>query len=132
MSDVVTINRFLAFVKEQGELIELRADLSEGERKTRYHGYYNDHDKLARDAADFGGNCYFSVNRLDPNIIATNELVRCRKGACTKAENIVRRTLFYIDYDPMRPSGTPSTDEQHQAAIDLCDLFPVNCHSQNF
>ena len=119
MSDVAIIKRFLSFVKEPDELIELRADQSEGERKTRYHGFYDDHHKLARDAADFGGNCYFTVNRLDPNITATNELVRCRKGACTAAKHIVRRSLLYLDGDPVRPTGTPSTDAQHEAAIDL-------------
>ena len=119
MSDLATIRRFLSLVKQPGELIELRCDQSEGERKTRKHGYYNDHHKAAQDAADFAGNVYFTVNRLDPDLPVTNELVPCRKGCCTKAKDIVRRTLLYLDGDPVRPSGTASTDEQHQAAIDL-------------
>ena len=119
MSDLATIRRFLSLVNQPGELIELRCDQSEGERKTRKHGYYNDHHKAAQDAADFAGNVYFTVNRLAPNLPATNELIPCRKGCCTKAKDIVRRTLLYLDGDPVRPSGTASTDEQHQAAIDL-------------
>jgi P4 family phage/plasmid primase-like protien len=118
MSDLETIRRTLRFLKEPGELIELRCDHLVSERKVRLHGYYNDHEKLARDAEEFEGNCYLTINRLDPTIPATNELRRCKKGACTKAENIVRRTLFYLDGDAVKPAGTPSTDAQHQAAID--------------
>ena len=109
MSDLVTIRRTLSYLKEPRELIELVADRLESDRKVRYHGYYNDHEKLARDAEDFGGNCYFVVNRSDPAIPATNQLRRCKKGACTKAENIVRWTALYLDGDAVRPSGTQST-----------------------
>ena len=119
MSDIETIRRTLHYLKEPGELIELRCDHLVSERKVRLHGYYNDHEKLARDAEEFEGNCYFTINRLDPAIPATNELRRCKKGACTKAENIVRRTALYLDGDAVKPAGTPSTDAQHQAAIDL-------------
>jgi P4 family phage/plasmid primase-like protien len=119
MSDLETIRRTLRYLKEPGELIELRCDHLVSERKVRLHGYYNDHEKLARDAEEFEGNCYLTINRLDPAIPATNELRRCKKGACTKAENIVRRTLFYLDGDAVKPAGSPSTDAQHQAAIDL-------------
>jgi len=119
MSDVETIRRTLRYLKEPGELVELRCDHLVSERKGRLHGYYNDHEKLARDAEEFEGNCYVTINRLDPAIPATNELRRCKKGACTKAESIVRRTLLYLDCDPVRPTGTPSTGAQHQAAIDL-------------
>ncbi len=119
MSDIETIRRTLRYLKEPGELIELRCDQLKSERKVRFHGYYNDHEKLARDAEEFDGNCFLTTNKLDPAIPATNELQRCKKGACTKAENIVRRTLLYLDADPVRPAGTQSTDAQHQAAIDL-------------
>lgn len=116
------IQRFLTFVKQPDELIELRTDLDNGERKTRHHGYYSDHAKAATDAGEWGGNVFFTVNRLDPTIKPTNELMRCKKGACTKAKDITRRTLLYLDADPLRPTGTPSTDEQHRAAIDFVQV----------
>jgi P4 family phage/plasmid primase-like protien len=119
MSDIETIRRTLRYLKEPGELIELRCDHLVNDRKVRLHGYYNDHEKLARDAEEFEGNCFLTINRLDPAIPATNKLQRCKKGACTKAENIIRRTLLYVDCDAVKPAGTPSTDAQHQAAIDL-------------
>lgn len=123
MSDLAIIRRFLSYVKAPGELVELRANQPDGERTIRWHGYYNDLEKLARDAVDFHGDCYFTVNRLDPSIPATNVLTRCRRGACTRGEHIVRRTLLYLDGDPVRESGTASTEEQHQAAIDLVRLI---------
>jgi hypothetical protein len=118
MNDYQTVYRFLSFTKEN-EIVELRANQADGERKIRWHGYFNDAVKLARVAEEFNGDCFFTVNRLDPNILPTNELLRCRKGACTKGKDIVRRTLLYLDCDPVRETGTASTDEKHQAAIDL-------------
>ena len=119
MSDIEVIRRTLHYLKEPGELIELRCDHLVSERKVRLHGYYTNHEKLARDAEEFDGNCYFTINKLDPDIPATNELRRCKTGACTKAVNIIRRTAFYVDCDVVKPAGTPSTDAQHRAAIDL-------------
>ncbi len=117
MSDLATIRRFLSILKP-GELVELRVDqLDSHGRKIRHHGYYNDLEKLANDAAGFPGNCYVTVNRLDPDIPATNCLRRCKKGACTSAKDIIRRILLYLDADPNRPAGVPSTDAQHEAAI---------------
>ena len=108
----------MRLLKQPGEKVELRCDQSEGNRKVRYSGYYDDHERLARDAEDFGGNCFITVHRLNPEIPATNELNRCKKGGCTKAKDIFRRTLLYTDFDPVRPVDTPATDEQHQAAIE--------------
>ena len=123
MSDIATIRRFLSLVKQPKEIIELRCDQSEGERKTRHHGFYNDHEKLARDAGDYGGDCYVTVNRLNSDLPINNELIRCRNGQCAKAKDFVRRTLLYLDADPVRQSGTPSTDEQRKAAIDLVQFI---------
>ena len=131
MSDLETIRLALRFLKEPGELIELRCDHLVSERKVRLHGYYDDREKFARDAEEFEGNCYFTVNRLDPAIPATNELRRCKQGACTKAENIIRRTLLYVDCDAVKPAGTPSTDASmkqqstcaaHPAATRMVDV----------
>lgn len=97
----------------------MRANQPDGERTIRWHGYYTDHEKLARDATDFPGDCFVTINCLDPKIPATNALIRCRKGACTRGEHIVRRSLLYLDVDPARDAGTSSTEEQHQSAIDL-------------
>jgi hypothetical protein len=80
MSNMETIREFLDLVKPIGEVFELRTTQADGERKTRYHGTYNDHDQAARDAEDFGGDCYFTVKHIDQRIPARNELVRCKKN----------------------------------------------------
>lgn len=113
MSDIETIRRTLRLLKP-GQLVELRC-ASLGVRRAWFSGIYDDHAKLAADAAAWPGDCYFSVNRLTDRP-ASNSL---RRGNAIKADDIARRSLLYIDADPVRPSGTASTDEQHQAAIDL-------------
>ena len=119
MVSLLKIKRFIALIKTSAELIELRCDRTSGTRKTHFHGYYNDHDKLAHEAQKFDGDVYITVNRLDPNIPATNTLNRCKTGACTSTKSIIRRTLLYIDFDVVKATGTGSTDEQHKAAIEL-------------
>ncbi len=35
----------------------------------------------------------------------------------------MHRTTIYIDFDPVRESGTPSTDEQHKTAIEFAPFI---------
>ena len=108
------------------------------ERKVRLHGYYDDREKFARDAEEVPGQLLF---HRQPNwtrpFRRPTELRRCKQGACTKAENIIRRTLLYVDCDAVKPAGTPSTDAQHEAAIDLARHIPaatrmVRCLARGF
>ncbi len=86
-------------------------------------GYFNDYQKLASVAAEFDGKVpaiYFTLNPVKPDLLsrAANRIVQRAKNTTADADIECRR-WFPIDFDPVRPSGISSTDEEHQAAHTL-------------
>ena len=125
MSDINEMRRFLGLVKPDDKVIELRLDSKDevSGRVTRLHGYYDDKDKALEVAAGWKGSVYLNVNQLAADHPAPNCLAGAKHGECTKAADIKRRTTFYIDFDPVRESGTPSTDEQHKTAVEFAHFI---------
>lgn len=87
-------------------------------------GYFRDRAKMAREAAalhgKYGG-VYFCLNPLRPELAARAEETVSKYGKeRARDPDVMRRTLLFIDFDPVRPvAGIPATDEEHAAAIAL-------------
>ncbi len=110
------------------------------------NGYFNSVDALLEElqtlhSAD--GIC-MTLNPVNPDLLARakNRLIPSKRGEGTSDRDIIRRRRWLVDFDPDRPSGISSTDEQHQWALDfartvrqrLSDLgfsLPVSCDSGN-
>jgi hypothetical protein len=85
-------------------------------------GLFDDLDEMARSAAEYSGKApgiYFLLNQLDPTIIGPADNRVSKATSAVKDEDIVRRRWLLVDFDPVRPTSTPSTDLEHQAAIAL-------------
>ena len=83
-------------------------------------GYYTDYEKAVQDIADYDGkaNVYTTLNPCDPKLIrrAENKLILNAKQT-TNDDEIIRISWLPLDFDPERPSGTASSEEELQAAI---------------
>jgi putative DNA primase/helicase len=112
--------QFLRLLCSPGSVHELRVLAPTGRVSS---GYYDDLARLAADAvAQSGiGNVYVTLNPVSPDCRsrACNRSVWAGRGGSTKDGEITRRTTLLIDFDPIRVTGIPSTDEEHAAALDL-------------
>lgn len=93
--------------------IELRALTADG----RLSGFF-DAERIADVADDYGDNLYWTLNAVVDRE-TTNELAPARKGGCTQRKHVAHYCNIALDFDPVRPTKTPSTDAEHQAAIAL-------------
>jgi hypothetical protein len=120
---------FLNYFFAPGAIVELRAlNLA-----TKYivSGKYTDFDKMAQDAAYLDAApdvraVHFVVNSIDPtkadpiatsmNVFTTSRVTFPLRTTGDAA--VTRRNVYFIDFDPVRPSGVCSTAAEKQAAWD--------------
>lgn len=82
-------------------------------------GFFDDHTAFCQavrslDAA--GGNIYFSLQVIDPRLLA-RAYNRIKQGIATTSDNnILAYRWLPIDIDPARPSGVPSSDSEMKEA----------------
>lgn len=115
-----SIRTALSLLFQEGSVVELRAL---GDRT--HYGYYTDHDKLARDAAILDttpgiSGIYITLNRVNPVLLSrcANRIKKAgQKEPQTADGDIIRRSWFPIDIDPIRPAGISSSDDEHTAAL---------------
>lgn len=120
--DDANVRKTIAVMKPDGELFEIRVVY--GSRVT-YSGYFRDADSLItaidRDIHDFQDcNFYITVNAVNESCFGReqrNRFVRNPK-ATTSDRDVVGYEWLFIDLDPVRPTGTSSTDEQLKEAKD--------------
>lgn len=84
-------------------------------------GYFNNNDKLIEAAMMYDGKVpgiYITVNPTNPDLLAraNNRIVTHAKHT-TSDTDIPKRSYLFLDFDPKRPTGIPSTDMEHEAAI---------------
>jgi hypothetical protein len=123
--DSIQCEAALSVLYGPGEVIELRAlGAKAGTPKWKRvaAGYYNDKQKLIKDASDLNGRysgLYTVLNVVAPELLArsVNHLTD-NPDQTTSDTNILRRKWLFVDFDPKRPSGIASTDEEQQAAFD--------------
>lgn len=130
-NDPTKIRQTLEIMCRPGETYELRClgvTRPGSDYSSDQYGYYNDLDKLAKDAASVTAEgVYLIFNPCLPELLArsANRLKRSKKGEQTTDTQILTRRWLYLDFDPVRPKGISSTDAEHQAAIDLMYLAGV-------
>lgn len=115
-------------IMQPGNVHELRAlGVPSGGGYTRtYAGWFDNPEKLAESAFNMDAQNpeYVSItlNPVNPDLLArsANKMKYLKKGdATTTDSDIIERTWLPIDLDPVRPAGISSTDEEHQAALQL-------------
>jgi P4 family phage/plasmid primase-like protien len=138
-ADSAAILGALQAVLETGQVTELRAlNVPDGRFTKTYSGYFDDHAKLADDAAKLSNRgaegVYFIPNPVQPELLAraTNRVRVVTQGDSTGDNHIEQRSWLLLDADPDRPSGISSTDEQHQMAIDLMADLAAEMHEQGW
>ncbi len=106
---------------EESGVIELRAWTRNSGIQS---GFYNDLDKLAKDATQLDASgeaeCIaITMNPVNRELLfrSHNRLHRAGKGDTTADENIVNRRWLLIDFDPVREPHTNSTPEEHAMAL---------------
>lgn len=126
-ADTAEILRFVNLLAEPGQIIELRLLNVQSSGQGFPHtlsGYFNDYRKLAEAAARTNSNAqgaYITLNPLNPDLLArsVNRLrIAGKDFPLTTDGDIIRRCWFPIDFDPVRPRGISSTEEEHRCAIE--------------
>ncbi len=103
---------------EPRQVVELRAIRG---RET-VSGYFDDREALAREACKLDGRgyaVYVTLNEVNPALLAraVNRARKVYKEPTTSDSDIVRRCWLPLDFDPVRPAGVSSTDEEKMAAL---------------
>lgn len=113
--------RALDFLFEDGHVYELRVLGFQG--RNVVSGYYNDPVRMHQAAADHSGKAegiYMVLNPVDPRLLdrSRNRMtVRYRGGDMTLDAEVLERHWLMVDFDPIRPKGVSSTEEEHDAAL---------------
>jgi hypothetical protein len=112
------IARGLRLLLEPGQVVELRCLNT---TKGTVSGYFDDFDKLLKEIQRIDGKVpavYLTLNPVNPALLARskNRLKPYAKQT-TSDTDIIRRRWLPIDFDPVRPAGISSTNEEHNAAI---------------
>src|SRR5258706_10677938 len=117
---ITIIQRGLACLTEIGQVTELRILGIQGKKRTD-SGYFSEPEKLAKAAASYDGRAegiYFTVNPVSPALIArANNRIKQYAEHTTSDHDILKRINFPIDFDPVRPAGISSTNEEQHAAL---------------
>lgn len=118
-ADVAQIQGTLRLLVEPGSIVELRVP---GTHRGTLSGYFNDFHRLASTCARYSGiapGIYITINPVNSDLLARakNRTVAYAKHTTTDT-HILRRRWILIDFDPVRPSGISSTDEEREAALD--------------
>lgn len=119
MIDEKEIRKAISVMKPEGQLFEVRVIYGS---KTMYSGYFRDADSLIsamdgiREFADC--NFYITLNSLNDACYDRTQKNRFERNpkATTSDNDVVGYNWLMVDLDPIRPTGTSSTDDQVQKA----------------
>ena len=116
MIDEQTIRQWWDVFKAPDNLTEIRIL---GDSKT-FSGYYKDVDSIIRDIKQYDGyGIYATINAVKDACFSRKQCNRIiqRPKETTSGNDIEARTIILVDLDPIRPSGTNSTDEEKNRAL---------------
>ena len=115
------LTRTVQSLFDAGDVIELRTF---GGGAT-FSGYFDNHDKLIREAARYdqlGHDVYITLNEL-PEQISYRRYNRVDKikgrDRITSDNDVKRRRFLFIDLGPERVSGISSTDEEKRRSFGM-------------
>lgn len=123
MFDGQACARALDYLFAEGHVYELRVLGAGPERRHIYSGYYNNPVEMWQAAGSNSGKAegiYLVLNPVQPRLIdrSRNRLVsRFRGGDMTLNEEVLERHWLMVDFDPIRPRGISSSDQEHEAAL---------------
>jgi len=114
------IEDVISLLAEPDQVIELRI-LNTGSNTVS--GYFETRSLLAAAALKWSGRApgvYITLNRVTPALLArsSNHVTVWAKNT-TSDSDIIKRCWLPFDFDPIRPAGISSTDEEHQYSIDI-------------
>lgn len=119
LSGTVSIETEAAAEETEPEVVEVRI------LKTQWgtiSGYYTDYKKLAMDIDEYIGenDIYVTLNPVKKDLLArcSNRLEKYAKHT-TSDNDIDRIKYVMIDFDPVRPAGISSTDDEKKKAAEL-------------
>ena len=109
-----------------GQVVELRALGVQGRKAVCE--VFSDLGALARRAAELDAagaqGVYFTLNPLKPDMVG-------RKVSARK-EDVARRHFIPLDFDPVRPDGVSSTDDELKAAWSVLDASRTTMEAAGF
>jgi len=118
-ADFDELQRAARLFFEGDSVVELRAPKSL--RDQVISGYFSDPQKLAQSARSIDQKApgvYVTLNPCNPVLLArADNKIKSRARELTVDADIVRRRWLLLDFDPKRPAGISSSDEEHDAAI---------------
>jgi hypothetical protein len=124
-AQIAEIERVMAMLLSPGawyELFTLPWKNGNGKAHVKADGYFRDNVKLmvaeAMRLSQRGNNVYFHINPVIDEL-SSRAINRVVDYADTRAnkEQIARRSLLFVEADPVRASNIAATDEQHSAAL---------------
>jgi hypothetical protein len=114
-----TILGGLQLLCEPGSVYELRCPKTK--KDGTISGYFRDPEMLAQAAELLSGlvpAVYVTINPVRLDLLARAVNRTEKRAAFTTADgDIIRRRRLLLDFDPVRPAGISSTDEEHEAAL---------------
>ena len=112
-----SIRKALSILFKPDNVVELRS--FQGKKKT-ISGYFNDHDLLSKEASELSSNgcqVYVTLNQVNPDLLArAANRIEAFPASTTSDKDIAQIRWLPLDFDPVRPSGVSSTDEEKEAA----------------
>ncbi|MFC1875046.1 phage/plasmid primase, P4 family [Chloroflexota bacterium] len=115
----VDIERFLNLIWFPGDVRELRCPHYNTYGNTA-SGYFDNPGALAKAASAWDGraNLYVTLNPVNSSLLArAHNRIDNRAEHTTADVDILCRQWFFLDIDPVRPSGISSTEEEREAAL---------------
>ena len=116
------IKRAINLLIPSGQVAELRilgAASNNGGYVKNYYGYFNDYEKMAAAAEQYGKNApavYITLQAPKDELLARaanrRKEARGRENNSTKDAEITDYNWFPIDLDPVRPKGISSSEEE--------------------
>ena len=104
-----------------------------------YIGYFDNLKDLSETAEKFSQRptttgIYYTPHILPQELLkrAPNKMRPASRGMGTRDKDVIAHKWLLIDIDPKRKSKTPSTDEEHDAALELAQLIGKYLNVQGF
>jgi hypothetical protein len=137
-ADVAEIRRALDLLTAPGGVVEIRALKIPGRGKPHMAaGYFTDLDKAAeaattQDTRQAAG-VYLVLNEVTPALFARSpNQITDHLDPTTSDGDIARRRWLPLDFDPTRPTGVSSSEDEHCAAEDAARTCAAWLSSQGW
>ena len=99
-------------------------------------GYFDNAEELAKALATVthAKGWYITLNPVISDALsrACNRLIKAQGGGLTKADEVLRREWLPVDLDPIRVSGVSSSEEEHQAALQMAQKIAEDLRDLGF